>query len=301
MRQLVAGTRGSKLAMTQTISIIEAVRLDIKIEKISTKGDKITDVALAKIQGKGFFTREIDEALLAGKIDFAVHSLKDLPVNLMDGLLIVAIPKRESARDALLGPYQNLSKIPKHAKVGTSSLRRRAEVLRNRPDIEIVDLRGNIDTRIRKLNEGQYDAIIVAEAGLKRLGYKNYYPLPPNIFIPAVCQGALVITARINDKEVFNVMSILEDSPTRITCEAERSFLTTLDAGCQIPAGAFSSINLETNTYNICGFISSIDGKQFLRGEKSSLLDNAKNTAIRLARELLNSGGNEILESIRGN
>lgn len=300
MKQLVAGTRGSKLAMAQTSSIIEALGLDIKIEKISTKGDKITDVALAKVQGKGFFTREIDEALLAGKIDFAVHSLKDLPVNLMDGLVIAAIPKRESARDALLGAYKNLSEIPKNAKVGTSSLRRRAEILRNRPDLEIVDLRGNVDTRIRKLNEGQYDAIIVAEAGLKRLGYNNYYPLPPDIFIPAVCQGALVITARRNDKEIINVMSILEDSLTRIVCEAERSFLNTLEVGCQIPAGAFSSINLKTNTYHICGFISSIDGKQFLRGEKSSLFDNAKNTAIRLAEELLNSGGNEILESISG-
>ena len=131
MRQLVAGTRGSKLAMVQTISVIEALGLDIKIKKISTKGDKITDVALAKVQGKGFFTREIDEALLAGKIDFAVHSLKDLPVNLMDGLVIAAIPKRESARDALLGVYQKLSEIPKNAKIGTSSLRRRAEMLRN--------------------------------------------------------------------------------------------------------------------------------------------------------------------------
>ena len=300
MRQLVAGTRGSKLAMVQTTSIIEALGLKIKVKKISTRGDKITDVALAKVQGKGFFTRELDEALLAGKIDFAVHSLKDLPINLPDGLVIAAIPKRESARDALLGPYQKLSELPKNAKVGTSSLRRRVEVLKNRPDVEIVELRGNIDTRIRKLNEGQYDAIIVAEAGLKRLGYKDYHPLPPDIFIPAVCQGALVITARRSDMEVLKIMSKLEDSPTRIECEAERSFLTALEAGCQIPAGTYSFIELKTNTYNICGFISSIDGQKFLRGQKSSKLENAKNIAIALAIELLNSGGNKILESIRG-
>ena len=300
MRSLVAGSRGSRLAMIQTNSIIEALGIKVKIQNISTKGDKVTDVALATLEGKGFFTREIDEALLAGKIDFAVHSLKDLPTDIPDGLTIAAVPKRDSIRDALVGSYRDLSELPRNAKVGTSSLRRRAEILHHRPDVEVIELRGNVDTRLRKLNEGIYDAIIVAEAGLKRLGLNSYYPLPPENFIPAVCQGALVITARSDDMEVLNIFSRLEDSSTRIACDAERSFLIALEAGCQIPAGAYATINLETDKFYINGFISSIDGQQFLKRKESSLIKNAENTAKMLALELLNSGGREILESIRG-
>ena len=300
MRSLVAGSRSSRLAMVQTTSIIKALGIKVKIQNISTKGDKITDVALARLEGKGFFTREIDEALLAGKIDFAVHSLKDLPTDIPDGLTIAAVPKRDSIRDALVGSYRDLSELPRNAKVGTSSLRRRAEILHHRPDVEVIELRGNVDTRLRKLNEGIYDAIIVAEAGLKRLGLNSYYPLPPENFIPAVCQGALVITARSDDMEVLNIFSRLEDSSTRIACDAERSFLIALEAGCQIPAGAYATINLETDKFYINGFISSIDGQQFLKRKESSLIKNAENTAKMLALELLNSGGREILESIRG-
>lgn len=300
MRSLVAGSRSSRLAMVQTTSIIKALGIKVKIQNISTKGDKITDVALARLEGKGFFTREIDEALLAGKIDFAVHSLKDLPTDIPDGLTIAAVPKRDSIRDALVGSYRDLSELPRNAKVGTSSLRRRAEILHYRPDIEVTELRGNVDTRLRKLNEGIYDAIIVAEAGLKRLGLNSYYSLPPEYFIPAVCQGALVITARSDDIEVLKIFSRLEDSSTRIACDAERSFLTALEAGCQIPAGAYATINLETDKFYINGFISSIDGQQFLKRKESSLIKNAENTAMMLAMELMNSGGREILESIRG-
>lgn len=299
MRRLVAGSRGSKLAMKQTKSIIKALGCKIEIKRISTRGDKITDVALAKVQGKGFFTREIDDALLAGEIDFAVHSLKDLPTDLPEGLVIAAIPKRESAKDVLVGPYNDLTKLPQNAKVGTSSLRRRAEVLKLRPDANIIELRGNVDTRIRKLNEGKYDAIIVAEAGLKRLGYKDYNVLSPEIFIPAVCQGALAVTTRSKDKGLLKIMSKIEDPLTRITCDAERSFLTTLNAGCQIPAGAFSKIDLIEKTYHINGFISSIDGRQFVKRKEISPINDAKNIAIHLAHSLLNSGGSEILKSIR--
>ena len=299
MRQLVAGSRGSKLAMIQTQSIINALGSSIKIKKISTKGDKITDVALSKVEGKGFFTREIDIALLKGEIDFAVHSLKDLPTKLPDGLTIAAIPKRELANDALVGPYNNLAELPKNAKVGTSSLRRQAELLKHRPDLNVVDLRGNIDTRIQKLYEGKYDAIIVAVAGLIRLGYKDYHILSANIFIPAVCQGAIAVTTRSDDVEVLKIMSKIEDPITRIICDAERNFLTTLNAGCQIPVGVFSKINSIEKIYNIKGFISSVDGQQFIEGKKKSSLSNAKNTAISLAQSLLKSGGNQILERIR--
>ncbi len=285
--------------MIQTQSIINALGSSIKIKKISTKGDKITDVALSKIKGKGFFTREIDIALLKGQIDFAVHSLKDLPTELPDGLTIAAIPKRELANDALVGPYNNLAELPKNAKVGTSSLRRQAELLKHRPDLNVIDLRGNIDTRIQKLYDGKYDAIIVAAAGLIRLGHKEYHILSPNIFIPAVCQGAIAVTTRNDDVDVLKIMSKIEDPITRIICDAERDFLTTLNAGCQIPVGVFSKIKSIEKIYNIKGFISSIDGQQFIEGKKKSSLSNAKNTAISLAQNLLNSGGNQILEVIR--
>ncbi|MFX1479606.1 MAG: hydroxymethylbilane synthase [Promethearchaeota archaeon] len=299
MRQLVAGSRGSKLAMIQTQSIINDLGSNVKIKKISTKGDKITDVALSKVNGKGFFTREIDNALLKGEIDFAVHSLKDLPTKLPAGLTIAAIPKRELPNDALVGPYKNLAELPENAKVGTSSLRRQAELLKYRPDLNIIDLRGNIDTRIHKLSEGKYDAIIVAVAGLIRLGYEDYHILSPNHFIPAVCQGAIAVTSRNDDDDVLKIMSKIEDPLTRYICNAERNFLITLNAGCQIPVGVFSKINIIKKVYNIKGFISSIDGQKFIEGKMKSSISNAKNTAINLAHNLLNSGGSQILESIR--
>lgn len=299
MKLLIAGSRGSRLAIVQTKLIIDKLDCDVQINKISTKGDKITDIALAKIEGKGFFTKELDQALFAGEIDFAVHSLKDLPTDLPEGLTIAAIPKRESANDALVGTYKNLNSIPKNAKIGTSSLRRRAEILNFRPDLNVAELRGNIDTRLKKLNEKQYDAIIVAEAGLIRLGYSNYSPLPPNEFIPAVCQGALGITARKDDKKVLKIISKLEDTPTKIACEAERIFLTNLEAGCQVPAGAYSNLDFKNDVYEILGFISSLDGKHFIKNKLNSKIQDSVSIASKLAKNLLSMGGNEILENIR--
>jgi hydroxymethylbilane synthase len=285
--------------MVQTNLIIDKLDCDVHIKKILTKGDKVTDVALAKIEGKGFFTKELDQALLAGEIDFAVHSLKDLPTDLPEGIVIAAIPKRESANDALVGAYKNLNIIPKNAKIGTSSLRRKAEILKFRPDLNVAELRGNIDTRLRKLNEKQYDAIIVAEAGLLRLGYKDYSPLPPKEFIPAVCQGALGVTTRKDDIDILEIISKLEHSPSKIACEAERTFLTNLEAGCQVPAGAYSKADIENETYEIHGFISSMDGKQFIRDTLNSKLHEANKIASKLAKNLLFMGGNEILDKIR--
>lgn len=299
MRSLIAGTRGSNLAMVQTRSVIDMLEYNTEIKIIKTKGDVISDMALGNIQGKGFFTKELDDALLDGDIDFAVHSLKDLPIELPRGLILAGIPKRESAKDVIVGPYSNLKKLPKNARIGTSSVRRKAELLHNRTDIKVVNLRGNVETRIKKLNKGFYDAIILAEAGLKRMGYKNYSILSPDYFIPAVSQGALGITTRKDDKFTRDIIFQVEDKASRITCEAERAFLTTLQAGCQVPAGAYSEINLKKNEFIISAFISSLDGKKFMRKQKSSFIKNSKDVSIQLANELLKLGGKEILEKIK--
>ncbi|MFW9875316.1 MAG: hydroxymethylbilane synthase [Candidatus Thorarchaeota archaeon] len=298
MRKLLAGSRGSKLALIQTKQVIDLLDCEVDIKKISTRGDKISDVALTSIKGKGFFTREIDEALLAGEIDLAVHSLKDLPTDFPEGIVLGAIPQRETANDAIVGPYNSLESIPKNAVIGTSSIRRKAEILRHRSDLQVKDLRGNLDTRINKLNRGDYDAIIVSEAGLLRLGYSEYSPLSANYFIPAVCQGALGITVRSDDKSLLNYLSKIEDLPTKVACEAERAYLSTIGAGCQIPAGAHSNLDVITKKYKIHGFISSLDGQKFIESEKECHVNEAKKCAVELAKDLLASGDKIILKSL---
>ena len=299
MKHLVAGSRGSKLAMVQTKFISDCLKCDVEIKKISTRGDKIHDVALAKLEGKGFFTKEIDEALLNNEVDFAVHSFKDIPTELPDGIIISAVPKRESQRDALVGKYESIDKLPKNAKVGTSSLRRKSEVLHDRSDVIVKDLRGNLDTRIRKVSENVYDVIIVAEAGLKRLGYYDYHALDPEIFIPAACQGAIAITSRKNDTDVLNIISKLEDIQTRFSCDCERLFLTTLGGGCQIPAGVYTKIDNKSKIFHISGFISSLDGKIFYKFKNLVPINEGLNIAKTLSHRLLDLGGQHFIEEIR--
>lgn len=299
MMKIIAGTRGSKLAMVQTQSIADALDCEVELKRISTRGDNIQDVALARIEGKGFFTKEIDDALLNKEIDFAVHSMKDVPTELPDGIIIAAIPERESKCDALVGQYSTLESLPRYAKVGTSSLRRKAGILRIRQDADILELRGNVDTRMGKLKDGMYDAIVVAEAGLKRLGYSDYHPLDPESFIPAAGQGALAITARKDDTEILDIISKLDDPLTRMACECERLFLSTLEGGCQVPAGVNTDPNTKDNLFRIKGFISSLDGKQYLMGEINGGLEEAKDITLSLANKLLNSGGDVILKEIR--
>lgn len=300
MKKLTAGSRGSKLAMVQTEWVINELGCEADIKKITTRGDKIHDVALARIEGKGFFTKEIDEALLQNEIDFAVHSFKDLPTDIPGGIIVAAVPARESSCDALVGKYPVLDELPMHAKVGTASLRRKAQVLKHRPDVEVLDLRGNLDTRVRKLGEGQYDTIVVAEAGLKRLGYTDFHPLEPDKFIPAACQGALAITARSGDGDVLETLSALNDEDTKNSCLAERAFLTALEGGCQIPAGIHINTEGGDNAVQIHGFISSVDGKRYLSTKATGTKADLIETANKLAVELLDSGGREIIEEIRG-
>jgi hydroxymethylbilane synthase len=286
--------------MAQSQQVASQLNCDVEIKNISTRGDKIHDVALAKIEGKGFFTKEIDDALLSSEVDLAVHSFKDVPTDLPKGIVIASVPKRESSKDALVGQYSSFEELPFNANIGTASIRRKAEVLRMRPDVNTQDLRGNLDTRIRKVKEGQYDAIIVAEAGLNRLGYSDYTSLDPTSFIPAAGQGALAITARADDDEVQKVLSEIEDAKSRLSCECERLFLSTLESGCQVPAGVHTKIDEVQETFSILGFISSLDGKQFISNEDSGAMENAKNIAVNVTKELLDSGGREILQNIRG-
>jgi hydroxymethylbilane synthase len=299
MKKLIAGSRGSKLALIQTQTIAKMLGCEVDIKHIVTLGDKITDVALAKIEGKAFFTREIDEALLKGEVDFAVHSYKDIPTDIPEGITIGAVPARNSPRDALVSKYSSFKDMPSGAKVGTSSLRRKSEVLHLKPDLEVLDLRGNLDTRLRKVEEGQYDAIIVAEAGLERFGYTDYHSLDPVEFIPTACQGALAVTARTDDKDTLELLEKLEDKKTRLACNCERKFLTAMEGGCQIPAGVYTEIAEESDVFKIIGFISSIDGKKFLQADESGSIDEADKLTEKIAAELLDAGGREILEEIR--
>ncbi len=298
MKKLVMGSRGSKLAMAQAMGIANQLSCEVDIKQITTRGDKIHDVALAKVEGKGFFTKEIDDALLNGEIDFAVHSFKDVPTELPEGLTIAVVPRRESPLDALVSNFGGLDELPKGARVGTASLRRRAELMRLRPDLVVEDLRGNIDTRFRKAKDGELDAVVVAEAGLIRMGYEDYTALNPKEFIPAACQGALAITTREGDEETCSALASLADEDTRIACDCERAFLTTLEGGCQIPAGAFTEMDGRGNI-TLTGFISSVDGKRFLTSTDKGALDKAGDLAEELATNLLNSGGREILDEIR--
>ena len=243
-KSLTIGSRGSQLALWQARYIesrLRALGVATRIEIIKTTGDKITDVPLAQVGGKGLFTKEIEEALLDGRIDLAVHSLKDLPTVLPDGLAIAAIPEREMPFDALVGA--TLAELKPGARVGTSSLRRSAQLKRLRPDLVIENIRGNLDTRLRKLDEGQYDAILLAAAGLRRLGWGDRIAetLPPDVMCPAVGQGALAIET-LAGGEAFAVCAQLDHEPTRIAVQAERALLAALGGGCQVPIGAHAEV-----------------------------------------------------------
>ena len=299
MRKLIAGSRGSKLALYQTHHVASMIPNDVEVITIQTRGDKIQDVALAKLEGKAFFTKEIDDALLRGDIDFAVHSFKDVPTDLPDGLIIAAVPERVTPSDALVSVHPSFDALPKGAVVGTSSLRRQSYIHAERPDLVVKDLRGNVDTRVRKLSEGQYDAIIGAEAGLVRMGIFAYQALDPKKYNPAAGQGAIAVTARSNDPEVMKIFQQINDPDAQLSCTLERIFLEAIGGGCQIPAGVHTILHRETDQFVIHGFIASVDGKRFLRDTLSGPIGKGKELSIELARRLLDSGGREILNSIR--
>jgi hydroxymethylbilane synthase len=301
------GTRGSELALWQANWVKNALEernpyLTAEIEIIKTQGDQMTDVPLSKIGGKGLFVKEIEEALLQGDIDVAVHSMKDMPSELPKGLCIAAIPRREDPRDAFIGKTaQTLQTLPKFASVGTSSLRRSAQVLRQRPDLTIVPLRGNISTRLRKLDTDSLDAIILAAAGLARLEQEDVITeyLSEMVILPAVGQGALCVEARCDDEDVFPILQELDDPHTRYCITAERAFLRTLEGGCQVPIGGHAVIHRDTLT--LTGVVCSLDGREEVREVISGQLEEGEQLGITLAQTLLKQGAKKILDTVYKN
>jgi len=303
MKKLTIATRGSKLALWQSNhikSVIETARPDIEVELkiIITSGDKILDVPLAKIGGKGLFLKEIEEALLAGEAQMAVHSLKDVPTVMPQGLLLSAITTREDVRDAMLSEkYPDIVSLPHGAVVGTSSLRRRMQLVKQRPDLLIKDLRGNVDTRIRKLKEGEFDAIILAAAGINRLGFaslvEHFYPISLDEMIPAMGQGALGIET-INEPWVLEIASMLEDTNSRIETTIEREFVDTLQGGCQVPIGVSARVR-DDGSVSICSTLGMPDGSDIMGEEMITSLDAITGVGEAMARRLIDKGAMELL------
>ena len=300
------GTRKSKLALWQANFVAQQLKkyfpdIEVELVKITTKGDKILDVPLAKVGGKGLFVKEIEDALLRNEIDIAVHSLKDVPTYFPKGLGLVAIMEREDPRDAFLSvKYNSLDELPEGAVVGTSSLRRKVQLKIHRPDLTIKDLRGNVDTRIRKLEEGQYDAIILAYAGLKRLGLegKAKQVFDTDFMIPAVAQGFLGIEARLDDKDTIKLVSVLNHEESSIRAAAERAFLKTLEGGCQVPLAGYSEI--KNGTLSLTGFIADLEGKRYFKDSLEGSPSEAEDLGVELAERLLQAGAKEILDEVYG-
>jgi hydroxymethylbilane synthase len=303
---IIIGTRGSRLALWQAEFIqakIQALApyLTVTLQVIKTSGDKILDVPLAKIGGKGLFVKEIEEALLAKNIDLAVHSMKDVPSDLPKGLALLSFPKREDPRDALLSRTGlMLQDLPKGSRIGTSSLRRQSQLLRVRPDFSIQMLRGNLDTRLRKLDEGEYDAIVLAAAGLKRLGWADRITeyLSPEVCLPAIGQGALGLEGRDDDPQVKDLLLQLDDPETRKAVAAERKFLDRLEGGCQVPIAGLSTIVGTELTLD--GLVAGVDGTQIIRDTVHGALDEGEALGHQLAERIIEAGGKEILDEIYG-
>ncbi|NAP01173.1 hydroxymethylbilane synthase [Halomonas sp. MG34] len=304
MRKIVVGSRKSNLALTQTNWVIEqlkkaGVQNEFEVKKIVTKGDRILDVTLSKVGGKGLFVKEIEQAMYDKEIDFAVHSMKDMPSSMPEGLTISSIPIREDHRDAFISKGNvALEDLPEGAIIGTSSLRRAAQMLAERPDVSIKWIRGNIETRIRKLQEEDYDAIILAVSGLKRVGLSEELIteyLEPEVCVPAVGQGALAIECREDDQELHTLLDLINDQYTTITVTAERTFLHLLEGGCQVPIGGYAYLDKEEIV--LTALVGTPDGKTILK-EVVRGTDPYK-VGEEAARLLADQGAKEIVERVK--
>jgi hydroxymethylbilane synthase len=296
------GSRGSQLALWQASHIAALLRTRgyaIEIEIIHTTGDKIIDVALAKVGTKGMFTKEIEEVLAAGQVDLAVHSLKDLPTELPPGFELAAIPEREDPHDAFCSRfYSRIEDLHQRARVGTSSLRRQAQLKAIRPDLDVYPLRGNVDTRLRKLEQGEYDAIILAAAGLKRLGRIELMKqiIPAELMCPAAGQGALAIEIRAGDEVMRRALSFLDDAAARISTTCERALLNSLGGGCQVPIGAYAIMH--NGKLHLESIVADPDGSQLLRDSRNG--DDPEKLGQEAGAALLVLGADKILEAVYG-
>ena len=306
-KNITIGSRGSQLALWQAewiksrlMSLHPGVSVTIQI--IKTKGDKILDVPLAKVGGKGLFVKEIEEALLGGEVDLAVHSMKDMPGQIPDGLHIGAVPERELPLDVLISKDNKAFKdLMPGARIGTSSLRRASQLRHARPDIEIVPLRGNLDTRLRKLTTENLDAIVLAAAGVKRLSLEDRITqyLDTDIMLPAAGQGALCVETRIDDTDTNALVQPLDHQVTRDVITGERAFLNHLGGSCQIPIAAFGEI--KQNQYRLRGLVADLEGTQIISGAQEGAPDQSANLGIELAESLIAKGAAEILNQINQN
>jgi hydroxymethylbilane synthase len=298
-------TRGSQLALWQANHIAGLLRgrhpgLAVELLILKTTGDKILDVPLAKVGGKGLFVKEIEDALLDGRADLAVHSLKDVPVELPAGLTLGVVPRREEPADVFLSvDYDCPAALPPAATVGTSSLRRQAQLLALRPDLRIQTLRGNLDTRVRKLTEGAYAAIVVAAAGLNRLGLTapKRFTLGPPEFLPAVGQGALGLEYRADDQATAALAAFLDDPDSHDTVAAERGFLTGLDGGCQAPIAAHATI-VDDTTLRLAGLVADLSGVRIIRRETAAPRAQAFEYGLKLASDVLGAGGRALMDEL---
>ena len=293
------------MALWQASYVAEAIKKEhpsycVELRELTTKGDRILDAPLAKIGGKGLFTKELEQAMLDGAVDLAVHSLKDMPTEVPDGLVTGAITTRLDPGDAFVSAhYAAVEDLPVGARVGTSSLRRRAQLLAVRPDLTICDLRGNVNTRLAKLDAGEFDAIVLAAAGLKRLGFERRIRsiLPRSVMLPAVGQGALAIECRVGDAAILSTIAFLRDAGMTTAAQAERAFLRRVEGGCQIPVGVYAEVDTD-GQISIDAMIASVDGQRICRSDAHGAGEQAEVLGTALAEELLDAGGREILKEI---
>lgn len=303
--KITIGTRGSQLALYQAYKVKDTLKqafpgLKVEVEIIHTKGDKILDVALSKIGDKGLFTKEIESALLEGAVDIAVHSLKDLPTTLPEGLKLGAVLERAEFRDALVSrDGRKLSELTSKDVIATSSLRRIAGLRHINKDFQIVDIRGNVNTRLKKMEEGYCDAMIMAAAGLQRLELDRYITevLEPEVMIPATSQGVIAIESRINDPEVDAVLKEINHAETRNAIEVERGFLRSIEGGCQVPVGCYTKT--KGDTISIIGFVASIDGSEYLLDNETGPVSDGEKIGKNLSEKLIAKGAARILDDIR--
>ncbi len=307
MRKIIIGSRGSKLALYQSNlvkSLLEQAGpgLTCEVRIIHTKGDKILDVALSKIGDKGLFTKELERALLDGEVDLCVHSTKDMPTALPEGLAIMGMPKRANAQDAIISstPGLTVDSLPQGARVATGSLRRVAQLLRRRPDIEACEIRGNVDSRVKRVLDGEFDAGILAAAGVERLGLQDVVSnnIPTDVLIPAAGQGAIAIEARQNDAEIAALLEKITDRDTLLAVTAERFVLGALEGGCQVPMGIHAEI--DGDVMDLCAFVASLDGTKYVEARAKGDANDPKGLGQVVVDDLVGKGARQILDEIMG-